>query len=81
MDRKTKVVIKKRAPKNKTTGGVTRTMFALAMLFFMLCQWQTKIYFGGNHSCGVVVAMMVFGSLSGLFLLFFLGLLVSKLGD
>lgn len=81
MDRKTKVAIKKRAPKNKTTRGVTRIMFAMAILFFMLCQWQTKIYFDGNHSFGVVVAMIVFGSLSGLFLLFFLGLLVSKLGD
>ena len=81
MDRKTKVVIKKIAQKNKVTRGITRIMFALAMLFFMLCQWQTKIYFDGNHSFGVVVAMIVFGSLSGLFLLFFLGLLVSKLGD
>lgn len=81
MDRKTKVVIKKRATKNKTTRGITRIMFALAMLFFMLCQWQTKIYFDGNHSFWMVVAMIVFGSLSGLFLLFFLGLLVSKLGD
>jgi hypothetical protein len=81
MDRKTKVVIKKRATKNKSTRGITWIMFALAILFFMLCQWQTKIYFGGNHSFGVVFPMMVFGSLSGLFLLFFLGLLVSKLGD
>lgn len=81
MDRKAKVVIKKRATKNKSTRGITRIMFALAILFFMLCQWQTKIYFGGNHSFGVVFPMMVFGSLSGLFLLFFLGLLVSKLGD
>lgn len=81
MDRKTKVVIKKRASKNKATRGITRIMFALAMLSFMLCQWQTKIYFDGNHSFGVVVAMIVFGSLSGLFLLFFLGLLVSKMGD
>lgn len=81
MDRKTKVVIKKRASKNKVTRGITRIMFALAMLSFMLCQWQTKIYFDGNHSFGVVVAMIVFGSLSGLFLLFFLGLLVSKMGD
>lgn len=81
MDRKTKVAIKKRASKNKATRGITRIMFALAMLFFMLCQWQTKIYFDGNHSFGVVVAMIVFGSLSGLFLLFFLGLLVSKMGD
>lgn len=81
MDRKTKVVIKKRAPKNKTTRCITRIMFALAILFFMLCQRQTKIYFDGNHSFGVVVAMIVFGSLSGLFLLFFLGLLVSKLGN
>ena len=81
MDRKTKVVIKNRAPKNKATRGITRIMFALAMLFFMLCQWQTKIYFDGNHSFGVVVVMIVFGSLSGLLLLFFIGLLVSKLGD
>lgn len=81
MDRKTKVVIKKRAQKNKATRGITRIMFALAILFFMLCQWQTNIYFDGNHSFGVVVAMIVFGSLSGLFLLFFLGLLVRKMGD
>lgn len=81
MDRKTKVVMKKRATKNKSTRGITRIMFALAILFFMLCQWQTKIYFGGNHSFGVVVAIMIFSGLSGLFLLFFLGLLVSKLGD
>lgn len=81
MDRKTKVIIKKRAPKNKATRGITRIMFALAILFFMLCQWQTKIYFGGNHSSEVVVAIMIFSGLSGLFLLFFLGLLVSKLGD
>lgn len=81
MDRKTKVVIKRRAPKNKATSGITRIMFAMAILFFVLFQWQTKIYFDGNHSFGVVVAMIVFGSLSGLFLLFFLGLLVSKLGD
>ena len=45
MNRKTKVVIKKRAPKNKATRGIKRIMFALAILFFMLCQWQTKIYF------------------------------------
>lgn len=81
MDRKTKVVIKKRATKNKSTRGITRIMFALAILFFMLCQWQTKVYFNGNHSSEVVVAMVALGSLSGLFLLFFLGLLVSKLGD
>lgn len=43
MDRKTKVVIKKRASKNKATRGITRIMFTLAMLSFMLCQWQTKI--------------------------------------
>lgn len=43
MDRKAKVVIKKRAPKNKATRGITRILFALAMLFFVLCQWQTKI--------------------------------------
>ena len=43
MERKTKVIIKKRAPKNKATRGITRIMFALAMLFFVLCQWQTKI--------------------------------------
>lgn len=43
MDRKTKVIIKKRAIKNKATRGITRIMFALAMLFFVLCQWQTKI--------------------------------------
>lgn len=81
MDRKTKVVIKKRATKNKSTRGITRIMFALAILFFMLCQWQVKVYFGGNHSSEVVVAIMIFSGLSGLFLLFFLGLLVSKLGD
>ena len=43
MDRKAKVIIKKRATKNKVTSGITRIMFALAMLFFVLCQWQTKI--------------------------------------
>lgn len=43
MDRKTKVIIKRRAPKNKATRGITRIMFALAILFFVLCQWQTKI--------------------------------------
>lgn len=39
MDRKTKVVIKRRAQKNKDTRGITRIMFALAILFFVLCQW------------------------------------------
>ena len=43
MDRKAKVIIKKRATKNKVTSGITRIMFALAILFFVLCQWQTKI--------------------------------------
>ena len=43
MDRKTKVVVKKRATKNKATRGITRIMFALTMLFFVLCRWQTKI--------------------------------------
>lgn len=43
MDGKTKVIIKKRTPKNKATRGITRIMFALAILFFMLCKWQTKI--------------------------------------
>ena len=81
MDKKTKVVIKKRVPKNKIPKGLTRIMFALAILFFILCQWQTKVFFDGKHSFEVVVAMMVFVSLSGLSLLFFLGLLVSKLGD
>lgn len=38
MDRKTKVIIKKRAPKNKATRGITRIMLALTMLFFVLCR-------------------------------------------
>ena len=43
MDRKAKVIIKKRATKNKVTSGITRIMFALAILLFMLFQLQTKI--------------------------------------
>lgn len=81
MDKKTKVVIRKRVPKNKIPKGLTWIMFTLAIFFFILCQWQTKVFFDGKHSFEVVAAMMVFGSLSGLSLLFFLGLLVSKLGD
>ena len=49
-----KVVIKKRAPKPKTPRGITRAAFAMALLFFALCQWQNKVYFDGNHSSGVV---------------------------
>ena len=81
MNMEIKVVIKKRAPKPKTPRGITRAAFAMALLFFALCQWQNKVYFDGNHSSGVVVAMMVFGSLSGLFFLLFLCLLVSKFGN
>ena len=81
MNMEIKVVIKKRAPKPKTPRGITRAAFAMALLFFALCQWQNKVYFDGNHSSGVVVAMIVFGSLSGLFFLLFFCLLVSKFGN
>lgn len=81
MNMEIKFVIKKRAPKPKTPRGITRAAFAMTLLFFALCQWQNKVYFDGNHSSGVVVAMIVFGSLSGLFFLLFFCLLISKFGN
>ena len=81
MDKKTKANMRKRPLKCKISRGTIWAMFALAILFFFLCQWQVKVFFSGNHSFEVVVAFVIFSGLSGLFLLFFLGFLVIKLGD
>lgn len=80
MNMEIKVVIR-REPQSLKLQEASHGQHSPWHCFFALCQWQNKVYFDGNHSSGVVVAMMVFGSLSGLFFLLFLCLLVSKFGN
>ena len=71
----------KQGKKPKAPRGITRAVFAMAVLFAALCQLSVEAFGDGRHCGAVVMAYVVFGSLSGLFFLVFLGLLLSKIGD
>jgi hypothetical protein len=60
---------------------VIKAFAILALIFFALAYFCLKAFYGGCHSKGIVISFIVFSGLSGIFLLLFLAILVSKLGN
>ena len=54
---------------------------SLAVLFFLLSYYNQHLFYNGDHSHETALLFAVFAGLAGIFLLLFLGLLVSRLDD
>lgn len=54
---------------------------AMTVLFLLLSYHNQCLFYSGDHSHETVLLFAVFAGLAGIFLLLFLGLLVSRLGN
>ncbi len=74
-----KVVVRSNKRKNKKAPkGAIGFTGAMSVLFFILSYFNQQLFYNGNHSHGVVLMIAIFAGLSGIFLLLFLGLLMSR---